>query len=656
MAVGLPLIVNVVEPAAAASVAVDNTNAVQTVTPMRTHTFKTSAKMEMLRPGEVKPKGWLRDWCVTARNGYVSRMDEIDKAFPRAWNSDSHPRGTYLDWTDPDKGAWCTEGGAYWFEGLVRLAWELDDEELKVYAKKRLEPLLERMNPNAIAFVYWMDRNDPAHWGEIENANHGFIVGASARTCRALLAYYEATGDARALRALTWCLDEPRVYFLGNPCATPAAACDTWRYNGDDKIAKAIDNFCATKPYPDKWPAMRYGLPVGYDDVQMSVWHRGDWKRQHGVLCFESMLSWIKASLWTGDGKYLANVLAWLDFFGRDCLQPHGVMVADEQFGWAGPNRGTETCTVAGDILLHATLAGVTGKGRFADHAERSFFNAGAACTSRDFMHHVYFQSPNRTTAVGGDVRKGLSSTGRAYKTKHWPPCCTAALARILPGYVQWMWMKPASGGLAATLYSPNTLETELEGTSVRIETKTDYPFNETLEMKVSTAKPLKFPLKLRVPGWCVNPSIAVNGDVQNLHVGADGFAVVDREWKTGDSVSLRFPMTPKVETMRDYNDGGKPYCSLTCGPLLFAYGLPEKNDNEAKPGVRTDWRLDSSHVLADTQVVREAMPAMWDWPLAAPLRLNVKSVDGESLELVPYGCTKLRISMFPDDAGKTEK
>ena len=99
-----------------------------------------------------------------------------------------------------------------------------------------------------------------------------------------------------------------------------------------------------------------------------------------------------------------------------------------------------------------------------------------------------------------------------------------------------------------------------------------------------------------------------------------------------------------------------KPYCSLTCGPLLFAYGLPEKNDNEAKPGVRTDWRLDSSHVLADTQVVREAMPAMWDWPLAAPLRLNVKSVDGESLELVPYGCTKLRISMFPDDAGKTEK
>ena len=147
--------------------------------PKRTHAFKNPAKMEMLRPGEVKPQGWLRDWCVTARNGYISRMDEIDQAFPRAWNRDFHPRGKYLDWSDPNKGAWCTEGGAYWFEGLVRLAWELDDAELKAYATKRLEPLFERMNPNAIAFVYWMDRNDPAQMAEIEKANHGFIVATT---------------------------------------------------------------------------------------------------------------------------------------------------------------------------------------------------------------------------------------------------------------------------------------------------------------------------------------------------------------------------------------------------------------------------------------------------------------------------------------------
>ena len=624
--------------------------------PERTHAFTKPAAMEMLRPGEVKPRGWLRDWCVTAKNGYISRMDEVDHAFPRAWNRDFHPRGKYLDWTDSQKGAWCTEGGAYWFEGLVRLAWELDDPELKAYAKKRLEPLLDRMNPKAIGFVYWMDRTDPAQMDEIEKANHGFILGASGRTTRAMLAYWEATGDQRALQALKWCLDDPRFYFFGNPVSLPAAGCDTWRYCGDGALAKAIDNFNAK--YGERtlksWPALRYGHAPDVGSLLMTPrphTKEWDWRWQHGVLCYESMLSFVKATQWTGYGKYLENVLGWLDVHARQTRQPHGVTVADESYGWAGPNRGTETCTVAGDLLLYATLAGVAGEGKYADHVERSFFNAGAACTSRDFMHHVYFQSPNRCGRGRGQpaAAVGPGAKGFDYSTKHWPLCCTAALARILPGYVQWMWMKPADGGLAALLYAPNTLETVLGGTVVKVETKTDYPFGEKLEMSVNPVKPLEFPLKLRVPEWCRTPEIGVNGVAVNLCAGTDGFVVVNREWKAGDVVTLRFPMIPRAEPMRDQNADGKPYCSLSYGPLLFAYGLPEQDENTAAANARTDWAIDSSKAVEGVEVVRRPMPARWDWPLDAPLKLRTKAADGSPLELVPYGCTKLRISMFPD-------
>ncbi|MCR5752091.1 MAG: glycoside hydrolase family 127 protein [Kiritimatiellae bacterium] len=622
----------------------------ESAAPERSHSFRRPARMEMLRPGEVKPRGWLRDWCAAARDGYISRMDEVDKAFPRAWSGDFHPRGKYLDWSDPEKGAWCTEGGAYWFEGLVRLAWELDDAELKEYAKKRLGPILERMNPNAIGFVYWMDRNDPAQMDEIERANHGFIVGSSGRTTRALLAYWEATGDERAIRALTWCLDDPRFYFFGNPITLPAAACDTWRYSGDAKLASALDNFYATEPYPDRWPSMRYDTPLRTDDLNLTPRQHTkewDWRRQHGVLFYESVLSLMKGTCWTGDARHFANATAWMDWVDLHCRQPHGVAVADESYGHPGPGRGTETCVVAGDILAYATRAAITGEGRFADHVERSFFNAGPACVSRDFMHHVYFQTPNRTDSDGAfDV--GPGRTSGVYKTKHWPLCCTAALARILPGYVQWMWMKPASGGLAATLYAPNTLETKLGGTSVRIETKTDYPFGETLEMSVSPEKPMSFPLRLRVPEWCVTAAFAVNGAPVTPAVGADGFAVIEREWRTGDRVTLRLPMSPKTETMRDFNDGGKAYCSISYGPLLFAYALPEKDENTPASGARTDWRLVPSRVLDGAKVVRSPMPAKWDWPRSSPLTLKVKAADGSPLDLVPYGCAKLRISMFP--------
>ena len=622
--------------------------------------LKIPPAMDMLRPGEVKPLGWLRDWCETARDGYVSHMDDVDIAFQRAWNRDFHPRGCFLNWGDPDKGAWCAEGGAYWFEGLVRLAWALDDPALKDLAARRLAPLLECMNPKAIGFVYWMDRTDPAQMAEVEAANHGFIVGASGRTTRAVLAYYEATGDERALKALEWCLDDPRFYFFGNPVTLPAAAIDTWRYNGDAKLAAAIDNFFATPPDPARWPATRYALPVPHEAIRMRARRDDDpnpnweWRLQHGVLSLESMLSFAKATTWTGDTAYLSNVRAWLDFWESRTRQPHGVTVADEQYGWPGPLRGTETCVVAGDLLLHATMASITGEGRYADHVERSFFNAAPACVSRDFTRHVYFQTPNRPN---GDVPfpAGPRTAGGRYQTKHWPLCCTAALNRLLPGFVQWAWMKPATGGLAAVLYAPNTLATTLDGIAVRIDTMTDYPFGETLTMRVSPAKPLRFPLRLRIPGWCVNPRVAVNGESVVTAVGDDGFAVIDREWKSGDAISLRFPMAPRVETMRDYNDGGKPYASVLCGPLLFAKGIPETDENTPAPGAQTDgWRIDSSRVLDGARLVRSPMPQTWNWPLASPVRLTIRDANGAPLELVPYGCAKLRVSMFPDDAGVT--
>ena len=139
-------------------------------------------------------------------------------------------------------------------------------------------------------------------------------------------------------------------------------------------------------------------------------------------------------------------------------------------------------------------------------------------------MHHVYFQTPNRLD--NADIIHAGPHThggnGTSFETKHWPLCCTAALTRILPGFVQWMWMKPRDGGLAAVLYGPNTLETDLGGTAVRIETTTDYPFHETLQMRIEPAQPLRFPLKLRVPEWCANPSIAVNGDAAFSRVASE--------------------------------------------------------------------------------------------------------------------------------------
>lgn len=41
-----------------------------------------------LPPGAVEPQGWLRDWCLVAKDGYTGHMDDVDDEFKRAWAAD----------------------------------------------------------------------------------------------------------------------------------------------------------------------------------------------------------------------------------------------------------------------------------------------------------------------------------------------------------------------------------------------------------------------------------------------------------------------------------------------------------------------------------------------------------------------------------------
>ena len=79
-----------------------------------------------------------------------------------------------------------------------------------------------------------------------------------------------------------------------------------------------------------------------------------------------------------------------------------------------------------------------------------------------------------------------------------------------------------------------------------------------------------------------------------------------------------------------------------------MAYAYPAKDDNTII-GDAAEPVLDPASVPG-AQVVRKAMPSVWDWPLDAPVKLVAKDAAGKPLTLVPYGCTKLRVSMFPVD------
>ena len=251
---------------------------------------------------------------------------------------------------------------------------------------------------------------------------------------------------------------------------------------------------------------------------------------------------------------------------------------------------------MAGYLWSQIVLLTVSGQGRMADRAERAFFNAGPATVARDFKTHVYFQSPNRVVDGSPPCPHGPGASGCSYKLTHMPLCCTAALNRIVPNYVMHMWMATYDNGLAATHYGPCKVSAlAADRVPVEIVCRTDYPFNEVIEMSVNPAREATFPLSFRIPGWCKNAELSVNGSGVKAAPDAKGFVRVERLWKPGDAVRLRFPMSVSVnDGARRQRRRARPTPRSPMARCLFALPIPDtQGPNTPDPAAKWKYALD---------------------------------------------------------------
>jgi hypothetical protein len=531
------------------------------------------------------------------------------------------------------------------------MAAQLKDERLIALAKRRFDAVVTHMNERSILFYWWLDRTNAEDVKAAEGrymSEPEWPMWAAGLLGRALVRQYAATGDARVLKALdTAYAGNPEWVKLGWAGSNPWPAFATHSWTGNPKIAEALTAFyneLGDEKKNASWSRYRR-LPTAADG------------NDHGVHFLESTTAWALGYLWTGKREFLEACLAWHRQVERDGMQPHGVPVFDESYGPTGAGRKTETCDVAGFVWSKNMLLWISGDGTLADQTERAFFNAAPGVFGRDAQTHLYLQPANFLHG------RGQANYGRS----HYPLCCTAALNRILPEYVGGMWLASQDGGLVAACYGPSVLNAMVgERVKVRIASETGYQFTETITMQVAPKRPVEFPLSLRVPGWCAAPEIRVNGTPITL-APVHGFQRIQRTWQAGDQVTLQLPMRAAVASGLDRNPKGppSPFMSVSYGPLLFVLPMAEARDGKgAEPSV--PWQF----AVAGTtlKVERDTMPARWEWPLAAPLRLKMPAQafawpgndpgilppglvdDGGATEvtLVPYGCAKYRVAMFP--------
>jgi hypothetical protein len=268
----------------------------------------------------------------------------------------------------------------------------------------------------------------------------------------------------------------------------------------------------------------------------------------------------------TGDQAYWKTLSTlWNDLVSAQMYVTGGVGARSdgEAFGdpYELPNARAygESCAAIGNMMWNWRMLGATGEAKYADVIERALYNGINSGMSLDGTLYCY-RNPLAFDPGGGDKIRN-----EWYDTTCCPPNLERTLAS-LPGY----FYSTSSDGVYVHLYDNSQLDWRLEnGTGLKIQQKTNYPWDGSVEIAVTPAQPTEFTLFVRIPGWTETAKVAVN---EKAIVGpvAGQYLPIRRRWSGGDTVTLQFNMAPQIleANARVTENNGR--VAVQRGPLVY--------------------------------------------------------------------------------------
>ena len=423
-----------------------------------THEPLKETPFNYLPLGSVRPQGWLLNQLEIQAAGLTGHLDEI---WPDCGLNSGWLGGTGESW----------ERGPYYCDGLIPLAYVLDDPYLIAKAQRWIDWTLNSQQPNG----QFGPKNNLDWWPRM-------IM------LKALANYYEATGDKRVL-------DFMDKYFRYQLEKLKARPLDKW---GE---ARGAENILVIHWF--------YNI-TGYEYLLDLAW-----------LVFEQTTDW--ASIYTNP-KRAAEVrgeFALLDhvvnttmgikttavFYPQShnpehlhapmkCIenlmeahgQPNGVWSGDEHLNGTVPTAGTELCAVAEYMFTLEELIRVSGNAEYGDILETVSFNAFPATFSPDMCSHQYDQQVNQV--VANVAKRDWTNNGdwsNIYGLEPEFGCCTANLHQGWPKLVKSMVMNTSERGLAFHVYGPCEISALVgNDVPVRVRQVTNYPFDENIDVEFS--------------------------------------------------------------------------------------------------------------------------------------------------------------------------
>jgi len=616
--------------------------------------------------GSIRPRGWLKGQLQIQAAGLGGHLDET-------W-ADVGPNSGWLGGTGE---SW--ERGPYFLDGLVPLAYLLDDPVLKAKAQKYIDWTLDHQAADGMIGPASNDDWWPR-----------FVM------LKALTQYHDVTGDSRVIPVM----DRYLKYQFGQ---LPSRPLHDWsKFRWQDELLSVI------------WLYNRTGSPYLLDLARMLKKQGYDWQAQfadfkytqritaefiklekgeglkdlalatHGVNNGQAVKTGPVWSVISGAAADRTAAAAMISELNKYHGLPNGMFSCDEHLAGPDPSQGSELCTVVEYMFSLEQSLAIAGDPALGDRLEQLAFNALPGTFTDDMWAHQYNQEPNQVEC--SLHHKPWTTDGPESNLYGLEPnfgCCAANFHQGWPKFAASLFMlsgaqdNATQDGLVAAVYAPCQVETVLRGTPVQVTEETGYPFHGAIRFTVNPGAPLSFPIEFRIPAWAAGATILVNGHAETAPAPGT-FARVERTWHSGDRVEITLPMAPRIS--RWFNDS----IAVERGPLVFSYGMGESWVKLRARGMTADWQVYPTTPWNYALNIDDGAPArsiavtereVGEGPftsLHAPVKLSVKArklnqwraEDGvagpvpqspvvsdqpeDTITLIPYAAAKLRITAFP--------
>ncbi|MFG0330893.1 MAG: beta-L-arabinofuranosidase domain-containing protein [Phycisphaerales bacterium] len=471
------------------------------------------------------------------------------------------------------------------------------DPETRAYVDRLIDDIAAAQEDDGYLNTYYTLAEPDAKWSNVRVRHELYCAG---HLFDAAVAYYEATGNRKLLEVAIKFADLIDAEFGPDARREPPGhqqiemgLVRLFRATGEPRYLELAEFFLAARGDAEGHdlfgPYAQDHLPV--EDQREAV--------GHAVRAAYMYAGMADVGVLTGNDAYLAALDdLWQSSTGRKMYLTGaiGASRAGEAYGvdYELPNESAyaETCGAIANALWNDRMLRLHRHAKYADIVERAIYNGFLVGVSLE-GDRFFYPNPLATNGVtpfnhGSNERSAWFACA----------CCPSNDVRFIPTILEYLYATDSAGNVFVNQFAAGAAEIDAAGRTVRIVQDTEYPWDGRITLRIEPDSPGEFAVNIRVPGWArgepvptdlyryldeahETPTLSVNGTTTPIAI-ERGYAKVEREWQSGDTITLALPMPVRRVIAHEKVEANNGRVALERGPIVYCLEAVDSESGRA--------------------------------------------------------------------------